>query len=230
MAPISMSKAKEITIIVSDQARNVSGLLLAPPDSEALLVLAHGAGAGMRHRFMEEVVAKLADQNVATLRYQFPYMEKRTKRPDPQNVLTDTVRAAVAAAKKHAGQLPLFAGGKSMGGRMTSLAAAKAPLDGVRGLIFFGFPLHAAGKPEAERGKHLADINVPMLLLQGSRDALAVLKLLKPLCRRLGKKAELFVIEGGDHSFHMLKSAGNSDEEFLDAVAEKAAAWMKEHA
>lgn len=230
MAPISMSKAKEITIIVSDQARKVSGLLLAPPDSEALLVLAHGAGAGMRHRFMEEVAARLADQNVATLRYQFPYTEKRTKRPDPQNVLTDTVRAAVAAAKKHAGQLPLFAGGKSMGGRMTSLAAAKAPLEGVRGLIFFGFPLHAAGKPEAERGKHLADIDVPMLLLQGSRDALAVLKLLKPLCRRLGKKAELFVIEGGDHSFHMLKSAGKSDEEVLDAVAERAAAWMKEHA
>jgi predicted alpha/beta-hydrolase family hydrolase len=225
-----MRKAKEITIGAGDQAGKVSGLLLAPRDSKAFLVLAHGAGAGMRHRFMEEVAARLADQNVATLRYQFPYMEKRTKRPDPQNVLTDTVRAAVAAAKKHASQLPLFAGGKSMGGRMTSLAAAKAPLDGVRGLIFFGFPLHAAGKPGAERGKHLADINVPMLLLQGSRDALADLKLLKPLCRRLGKKAELFVIEGGDHSFHMLKSAGKSDEKVLDAVAERAAAWMKEHA
>ena len=221
-----MRKAKEITIGAGDKAGKVFGLLLAPRDSKAFLVLAHGAGAGMRHRFMEEVAAKLADQNVATLRYQFPYMEKRTKRPDPQNVLTDTVRAVVAAAKKHAGQLPLFAGGKSMGGRMTSLAAAKAPLGGLRGLIFFGFPLHAAGKPEAERGKHLADINVPMLLLQGSRDALAVLKLLKPLCRRLGKSAELFVIEGGDHSFHMLKSAGRSDDEVLNAVVEKVAGWM----
>jgi len=133
-------------------------------------------------------------------------------------------------AKKHAGQLPLFAGGKSMGGRMTSLAAAKAPLDGVRGLIFFGFPLHAASKPEAERGKHLADINVPMLLLQGSRDALANLKLLKPLCRRLGKKAELFVIEGGNHSFHMLKSSGRSDDEVLDEVVGKVASWVDERA
>ena len=221
-----MRKAKEITIGAGDKAGKVFGLLLAPRDSKAFLMLAHGAGAGMRHRFMEEVAAKLADQNVATLRYQFPFMEKRSNRPDPQNVLTDTVRAAVAVAKKHAGQLPLFAGGKSMGGRMTSLAAAKAPLDGVRGLIFFGFPLHAAGKPEAERGKHLADINVPMLLLQGSRDALAVLKLLKPLCRRLGKSAELFVIEGGDHSFHMLKSAGRSDDEVLNAVVEKVAGWM----
>ena len=225
-----MLKAKQITISAGDRARNVSGLLLAPRDSKAFLVLAHGAGAGMRHRFMEEVAVKLADQNVATLRYQFPYMEKRTKRPDPQNVLTDTVRAAVAAAKKHAGQLPLFAGGKSMGGRMTSLAAAKAPLDGVRGLIYVGFPLHAAGKPGAERGKHLADIKVPMLFLQGSRDALTDLKLLTPLCHRLGKSAELFVVKGGDHSFHMLKSSGRSDDEVLDAVVEKAAGWMEDHA
>ena len=146
-----MRKAKEITIGAGDKAGKVFGLLLAPRDSKAFLMLAHGAGAGMRHRFMEEVAAKLADQNVATLRYQFPYMEKRTKRPDPQNVLTDTVRAAVAVAKKHAGQLPLFAGGKSMGGRMTSLAAAKAPLDGVRGLIFSAFhcTLRANRKPSA---------------------------------------------------------------------------------
>lgn len=225
-----MLKAKQITISAGDRARNVSGLLLAPRDSKAFLVLAHGAGAGMRHRFMEEVAVKLAHQNVATLRYQFPYMEKRTKRPDPQNVLTDTVRWAVAAAKKHAGQLPLFAGGKSMGGRMTSLAAAKAPLDGVRGLIYVGFPLHAAGKPGAERGKHLADIRVPMLFLQGSRDALADLKLLKPLCHQLGKSAELFVVEGGDHSFHMLKSSGRSDDEALDEVVGKVASWMEKRA
>lgn len=230
MAAISMSKAKEITIIVSDRAKSVSGLLLAPSDSKALLVLAHGAGAGMRHKFMEAIADRLAAQSIGTLRYQFPYMEKRIKRPDSEAVLTDTVRAALATAKKHAGDLPVFAGGKSMGGRMTSLAAAKAPLDGARGLIFFGFPLHAAGNPGAERGNHLADVKVSMLFLQGSRDALAQLKLLKPLCRRLGKNAELFVIEGGDHSFHMLKSSGKSDDEILDAVAEKAAAWMKQHA
>jgi predicted alpha/beta-hydrolase family hydrolase len=224
---MTQSRAKEIQFIVSEKARGVSGLLLEPSDARALLLLAHGAGAGMRHRFMEEVAAKLADQNVATLRYQFPYMEKRTKRPDPESVLTDTVRAAVAAAKKHAGKLPLFAGGKSMGGRMTSLAASQEPLDGVRGLIFFGFPLHAAGRPGAERGQHLAEIKIPMLFLQGSRDALAELKLLKPLCAKIGERAELFVVGGGDHSFHMLKSARWSDVEVLEDVVKKAAGWMK---
>lgn len=180
----------------------------------------------MRHRFMEEVAAKLADQNVATLRYQFPYMEKGSKRPDPRNLLTASVRAAVAAARSYGGELPLFAGGKSMGGRIASLAAAAEPLDGVRGLIFFGFPLHAAGKPGAERGQHLTQIKIPMLFLQGSRDALAELKLLKPLCATIGTRAELFVIDGGDHSFHVLKSAGRSDGEVLGDVAGKAAGWM----
>jgi len=193
-------------------------------------VLAHGAGAGMRHRFMEQVAVKLATVNVATLRYQFPYMEKRTKRPDSEAVLTDTVRAAVVAAKKAAGDLPLFAGGKSMGGRMTSLAAAKAPIDGVHGLIFFGFPLHAAGRPGAERGAHLMDVKIPMLFLRGSRDALAELKLLKPLCAKLGKRAELFVVEGGDHSFHMMKSSKKSDEEVLEEIVNKAAEWIKQRA
>jgi len=181
----------------------------------------------MRQKFMEDVAAKLADRGVATLRYQFPYMEKRIKRPDLATVLTDTVRAAVAAAKKHAGELLLFAGGKSMGGRITSLAAAQEPLDGVRGLVFFGFPLHAAGMPGAERGEHLTDIETPMLFLQGSRDALADLKLLKPLCQRLEKHAELFVIEGGDHSFHMLKSSRRTDDQVLNDAADKAASWIK---
>jgi len=223
---MSTNGAKDIQFFVNEKAGAVSGLLIKPSDARGLLLLAHGAGAGMRHRFMEDVVAKLAERSVATLRYQFPYMEKRTKRPDTEAVLTDTVRAAVTAAKKQAGDLPLFAGGKSMGGRMTSLAAAKAPLDGVRGFIFFGFPLHAAGRPGAERGQHLADVAVPMLFLQGSRDVLAELKLLKPLCAKLGKRAELFVVDGGDHSFHMLKSAGKSDEEVLTVVADKAAAWI----
>jgi uncharacterized protein len=224
---MTKSRGKEIQFFVSEKARIVSGLLLQPSGACALLLLAHGAGAGMRHRFMEELAAKLADENVATLRYQFPYMEKRTRRPDPQGVLTDTVRAAVAAAKKCARDLPLFAGGKSMGGRMTSLAAAKEPLDEVRGLIFFGFPLHAAGRPGAERGEHLTEIRIPMLFLQGSRDALAELKLLEPLCAKLGKGAELFVVEGGDHSFHILKSAGKSDEEVLSDLAQQTAGWIR---
>jgi uncharacterized protein len=225
---MSTHGAKDIQFFVNDKAGAVSGLLIKPSDARGLLLLGHGAGAGMRHRFMEDVAAKLAQRGVATLRYQFPYMEKRTKRPDTEAMLTDTVRAAVTAAKKQAGDLPLFAGGKSMGGRMTSLAAAKAPLDGVRGLIFFGFPLHAAGRPGAERGEHLADMTVPLLFLQGSRDVLAELKLLEPLCAKLGKRAELFIVKGGDHSFHMLKSAGKSDEEVLAVVADKAAAWMAE--
>ena len=224
---MTTSPVKEIEFFVSEKAGAVSGLLIKPSEARALLVLAHGAGAGMRHRFMEKVAVKLADYNVATLRYQFPYMQKRTKRPDPQRVLTDTVRAAVAKAKKEAGNLLLFAGGKSMGGRMTSLAAAEQPLDGVRGLLFFGFPLHAAGRPGAERGEHLTEIKLPMLFLQGSRDALADLKLLKPLCARIGKRAELYVAEGGDHSFHMLKSAGRSDDDVLDGVVERVVEWMR---
>jgi uncharacterized protein len=226
---MSPSAGKEIHFGVNEKAGAVSGLLLKPEGAQALLALAHGAGAGMRHRFMEAVAMKLADGGVATLRYQFPYMEKRVKRPDSEAVLTDTVRAAMAAAKKIAGDMPLFAGGKSMGGRMTSLAAARQPLEAVRGLVFFGFPLHAAGKPGAERGKHLAGIDPPMLFLQGSRDSLADLKLLKPLCSRLGKKAELFVIEGGDHSFHVPKSSGRSDEEVLDAVVKKTADGMAKY-
>jgi uncharacterized protein len=217
---------KDVLIPINAKAGVVSGLLLKPADAKALLIFAHGAGAGMRHRFMEACAAKLAEHGIATLRYQFPYMEKRIKRPDAEATLTDTVRAAVTAAKKVAGDLPLFAGGKSMGGRMTSLAAAKEPLEGVRGLIFFGFPLHVLGKPGAERGAHLAEVKLPMLFLQGSRDGLADLKLLKPLCKQLGKGVELFVVQGGDHSFHVLKSAKRSDDEVLASVTQKAALWI----
>jgi uncharacterized protein len=221
-----MYKAEEIKLTAADKVGKVSGLLLLPKGAQALLVLAHGAGAGMQHKFMEETAQKLADHSVGTLRYQFPYMEKETKRPDSAAVLTATVRAAVAFAIDRAGDLPLFAGGKSMGGRMTSLAAAKEPLDGVRGLIYFGFPLHAAGKPSADRGQHLFDIKLPMLFLQGSRDALADLKMLKPLCARLGKRVELFVIEGGDHSFHLLKSSGRPDDQALAEVMAKTSSWI----
>jgi uncharacterized protein len=219
--------AEQIQFKVSDKIGAVSGLLALPRGGKSLMVLAHGAGAGMRHPFMDNVTAKLADQGVATLRYQFPYMEKRIKRPDNEGVLTATVRAAVAAAKKYAAGLPLFAGGKSMGGRMTSLAAAKEPFHDVRGLVYLGFPLHAPGRPSSDRGNYLFDVKLPMLFLQGSRDSLADLKLLRPLCARLGKQAELFVVEGADHSFHMLKSSGRSDDEVLTEVAERAAAWMR---
>src|SRR5262244_1076148 len=218
--------AKEIRFEVSKMAGRVSGLLLFPKEAKSLLILSHGAGAGMSQVFMENVAEKLADRAVATLRYQFPYREKGIKRPDSEAVLTASVRGAVTAAQKHANGLPLFAGGKSMGGRMTSLAAAKEPLNSVRGLIYLGFPLHAAGKPSAERANHLFDIKLPMLFLQGSRDALADLKLLKPLCARLGKRVELFVIEGGDHSFHLLKSSGRSDDQALDEAALKVGSWI----
>ena len=220
------SAGKEIQFGVNEKAGAVSGLLLKPEAAQALLVLAHGAGAGMRHRFLEQAAVKLAAAGVASLRYQFPYMEKRVKRPDSEAVLVDTVRAALLAARKLAGDLPIFVGGKSMGGRMSSLAAARQPLEDVRGLVFFGFPLHAAGRPGAERGEHLTGIKLPMLFLQGSRDALAELKLLKPLCSKLAGRAELFVVKGGDHSFHVLKSLGRSDDKVLDDVVKKTAEWI----
>src|SRR5947208_16957972 len=164
-----VSQSKEIHFWVNEQWGEVSGLLLRPRDANALLALAHGAGAGMRHKFMEAIAEKLALVGVATLRYQFPYMEKGIKRPDSELVLTETARAAVSAGGNDADHLPVFRGGKSMGGRMTSLAAAREPLDGVRGLIFFGFPLHAAGKWSSRGGQHLFDVKGPMLFLQVSR-------------------------------------------------------------
>ena len=225
---MSPSLGKEIQFAINERVGAVSGLLLKPEGARALLALAHGAGAGMRHRFMENIAGKFASRGIATLRYQFPYMEKRIKRPDGEAVLVESVAAAITAAKKSAAGLPLFAGGKSMGGRITSLAAARQGLDPVQGLVFFGFPLHAAGRPGTERAEHLFGLQMPMLFLQGSRDALADLKLLKPLCEQIGPRGELFVVNGGDHSFHMLKSAGRSDDDVLDDVVEKAAQWMKQ--
>jgi uncharacterized protein len=220
------SGAKEIQFVVSETTGVVSGLLLKPEHAVSLLVFAHGAGAGMRHRFIEDLSQNLAELGVATMRYQFPYMEKRVKRPDSEGVLIATVQAALTAAEKYSDALPIFAGGKSMGGRMTSLTLAKAPMDKLHGLIFFGFPLHAPGAPSAERGKHLADVQVPMLFIQGSRDALADLKLLKPLCADLERGAELFVVDGGDHSLHMSKRSGRTDGEVLEEVAAKSSSWM----
>ena len=206
----------------------MSALWLRPDRARAALALAHGAGAGMRHPFMAAVAGRLAERDIATLRYQFPYMEAGSRRPDPPGLLVATVRAAVALASERAGDLPLFAGGKSLGGRMTSTAAAREPLPGVRGLVFLGFPLHAAGRPAAERGAHLREVAVPMLFLQGTRDTLADLALLRPLCSSLEPRARLHVVEGGDHSFHVLKRSGRSDGQVQDEIADAIAAWTLE--
>ena len=210
----------------TERAGSVSALLLRPASARALLVLGHGAGAGMRHPFMQAVAERLAARKIATLRYQFPYMEKGKKSPDSQTTLRATIVSAVETAKKAARGLPLLAGGKSMGGRLTSLVAAEGRLPDVQGLIFFGFPLHAARKPSSERGAHLAEVNVPMLFLQGTRDRLAALDLIKPLCRHLGKRASLHIVEGGDHSFHVLKRSGRTDADVQNELGETVGSWV----
>jgi len=219
-----MAATKQLRISVGAGVE-VSALLCQPARARRLLVLAHGAGAGMSHPFMEMLAAELAGVDVATLRYQFPYMEQRRRVPDAPALLTTTVVAAVQAAAEAAPGLPLFAGGKSMGGRMTSQAAAQRPLEGVRGLIFFAFPLHPPNRPGTKRAEHLAKVTVPMLFLQGTRDALADLKLLRPVCNKLGSRAALHVIETADHSFHVLKKSGRSDAEVLRELAEKTSSW-----
>jgi len=206
----------------------VSALLTSPARPRALYVLAHGAGAGMRHAFMEAIVQRLAARGVATLRYQFPYVEQGSRRIDPEPLLLDTVRAAVAMGGKEAGGVPLIAGGKSMGGRMTSRAAAAAPLAGVAGLAFLGFPLHPAGQPGISRAEHLAKVDLPMLFLQGTRDTLADLTLLRPVVDQLGERARLHVVEHADHMFHVLKKSGRTDELVLDELADTVVAWSGE--
>lgn len=220
-----MTPAQELKFAVGSQG-NVSALLMRPQDARACYVLAHGAGAGMRHASMEAIATGLAKRGIATLRYQFPYMEKGSKRPDPPALAQATVRAAVADAAKACAGLPLIAGGKSFGGRMTSQAQAKTPLDGVEGLAFFGFPLHAAEKPSSDRAAHLTDVKIPMLFLQGTRDALADLSLLKPVIEGLGNRATLRLAEGADHSFHVLKSSGRNDREVLAEILDAFAAWV----
>ena len=210
----------------SDQT--VSALLIEPPQCRACYAFAHGAGAGMDHASMETVAAGLGQRGIATLRYQFPYMEKGSKRPDPPAVAHATVRAAVAEAGRRFPALPLIAGGRSFGGRMTSQAQAKSPLAGVRGLAFLGFPLHPAGKPSSERAVHLADVKIPMLFLQGTRDALAELSLLKPVVKDLGSRAALHLLDGADHSFHVLKSSGRNDRAVMDEALDAFAAWVDE--
>jgi len=222
-----VSEALELELAVGETVGPVPALLVQPAGARWLYVLAHGAGAGMRHPFLDAVARALADRGVATLRYQFPYMERRDRRPDPPGVLEATVRAAVHAASTAAPGLALVAGGKSLGGRMTSHAAAKQPLPGVRGLAFLGFPLHPPKRPASERGRHLDQVTVPMLFLQGTRDDLADLSLLEPVCQRLGPRATLHVVEGADHSFRVLKRSGRSDAQVLDELAEAVSGWLQ---
>ena len=203
----------------------MSALLTKPPQARACYVFAHGAGAGMAHASMETIAAGLADRGIATLRYQFPYMEKGSKRPDSPAVAHAAVRAAVAEAARCCAGLPLIAGGKSFGGRMTSQAQALDALPGIRGLAFFAFPLHPAGKPSSDRAKHLAGIDIPMLFLQGTRDALAELSLLEPIVNGLGKLATLHLIKEADHSFHVLARSGRNDREVMTEVLAAFAAW-----
>jgi len=203
----------------------VSALLVRPAQARACFVFAHGAGAGMRHASMEATAAGLGERGIATLRYQFPYMEKAGKRPDPPAVAHAAVRAAVAEAARRCAGVPLLAGGKSFGGRMTSQAQAASPLAGVKGLAFFAFPLHPAGKPSTDRAKHLSDIKIPMLFLQGTRDSLAELPLLEPVVTGLGPLATLQLAREADHSFHVLARSGRNDREVMAEILDAYAAW-----
>jgi uncharacterized protein len=204
----------------------VSALLMRPRGARACFVFAHGAGVGMIHPSMEIVAIGLAERGIATLRYQFPYMEKGSKRPDPPAIAHATVRAAVAQAAKSCSGFALIAGGKSFGGRMTSQAQAKAPLEGVQGLAFLGFPLHPQGQPSTERAAHLSEVQLPMLFLQGTNDGLAELDLLKPVVASLGRRATLHLLEGADHSFHVPKRSGSTDGEVMDEALDAFATWI----
>src|ERR1700736_5140177 len=209
-----------------DSANAVSALLLLPPSARACFVFAHGAGAGMTHEFMELVAAGLGEHDIATLRYQFPYMERGSRRPDPPGIAHAAVRAAVAEAARCCSGLTLIAGGKSFGGRMTSQAQASAPLTGVRGLAFLGFPLHPAGKPSEARAKHLGDVDIPMLFVQGTRDKLAQPQLLEGVMKRLGPSASLHQVAEADHSFHVLARSGRNDGDVMREIVAKLSDWI----
>jgi predicted alpha/beta-hydrolase family hydrolase len=216
---------KPVTIDVAGHG-SVSGQLQKPPKAKALYVLAHGAGAGMTHPAMTSIANGLVERDIAVLRYQFLYMEKKTKRPDPPKLAQATVRAAVAHAHRLLPRLPLFAGGKSFGGRMTSGAQAAEPLDGVKGLVFLGFPLHPAGKPGRERAEHLANVKIPMLFLSGTRDTLAELDLLEPVVKSLGTRGTLKLFDHADHSFHVPAKSGRKDAEMLKEILDEFAQWV----
>jgi hypothetical protein len=216
----------DIEFAAGERAGVVSGILLAPSDAIALLLFAHGAGAGMRDAFMTDLAGLLAERRIATFRYQFPSMERGSRRPDPEPVRLATVEAAHEQARTLEPALPCFAGGKSMGGRMSSLCAARGGLDGVRGLVFFGFPLHPEGEPGTSRGDHLARVALPMLFLQGTRDRLADLSLLEPLVAGLGARATLCAIADADHSFRVPRRTGRSREDVLRELANQASRWI----
>jgi predicted alpha/beta-hydrolase family hydrolase len=222
-----VSVLPELVTIAVDQATRVSGLMQRPPQPRACLVLAHGAGAGMQHPFMSDVADDLAGLGIATLRYQFPYMEKHGKRPDPPALCHATVRAAVATAHQLEPDLPLFAGGKSFGGRMTSQAQAERPLGAVRGLAFLGFPLHAPKEPSDTRAEHLSRVHIPMLFLQGTRDAFAELALIHKLIERLGQSATLKLLEDADHSFHVAARTGRTDSEVRIEMLNALSTWLE---
>lgn len=219
--------ARPVTITI-DETQKVSALVQQPTGARLCYVFAHGAGAGMTHPFMSAVADGLAERGIATMRYQFPYMERRAKRPDPPKLIHATVRAAVSTASQLVPGLTLLAGGKSFGGRMTSQAQAESPLPGVRGLVFFGFPLHAAGRPSSDRAKHLLDVRVPLLFLQGTRDALADVKLLQPLVTSLGSRASLMLFPDADHSFHVPARTGRTDAEVMTQMLDRFASWTTE--
>ncbi|MEA2872162.1 MAG: uncharacterized protein QOH67_2138 [Hyphomicrobiales bacterium] len=219
------SKPKPITIDVDAQTR-VSAVLQLPPRASACFVFAHGAGAGMAHPFMAAAAAGLAERGIASLRYQFPYMERGGKRPDPPKIAHAAVRAAVAEARRQLPGVPLIAGGKSFGGRMTSQAQAAAPLDGVAGLAFLGFPLHPPKRPSRERAEHLFDVTIPMLFLQGTRDEFAELSDLEPVCAALGNRATLKLFADADHSFHVPARTGRKDAEVRAEMLDAFAAWV----
>jgi predicted alpha/beta-hydrolase family hydrolase len=215
---------KPVTVPVNDQIR-VSGLMQQPSPAKACLVLAHGAGADMHHPFMASLAADLTEIGIATFRFQFPYTERQGKSPDSPALCHDTVRAAVATAHALAPSLPLFAGGKSFGGRMTSQAQAKSALPHVSGLVFFGFPLHPPKQPSVDRGAHLFQVKIPMLFLQGTRDALAELPLIEPLAKRLGERTTLALLEAADHSFHVPKRSGRTDAQVRSEMLQVFATW-----
>jgi predicted alpha/beta-hydrolase family hydrolase len=221
---VASSDVQPVTIVV-DETRKVSGLLVAPPRARACYLFAHGAGAGMTHPFMGAVATGLGDRGIATLRYQFPYMEQRARRPDPPRLAHATVRAAAAEAVRLVPALPLIAGGKSFGGRMTSQAQAETPLPGVRGLAFLGFPLHPAKHPSDERAMHLSDVHVPMLFLQGTRDQLADMELLVSVTRRLGEGASLHLFQDADHSFHVPARSGRKDADVRNEMLDMLTEW-----
>jgi uncharacterized protein len=224
---MSSTSPQSVTITLPD-AQRVSGLLQVPQNVRACYVLAHSAGAGMAHPFMNAMASGLVERGIATLRYQFLYMEQGSKRPDPPKLAHAAVRAAVEEAAQRLPDLPLFAGGRSFGGRMTSQAHALSPLPGVRGLVFLGFPLHPAGKPSTERAKHLFEVRSPMLFLQGTRDELADLQLLEPLCRELGAGATLKLFADADHSFHVPVRSGRKDPEVRVEILDTLVRWVDE--